>query len=118
MAITDDDEKAVVEALSRDLKAWRLDRYLHLITAEASNARDLVEDRQDFIEKVVEDVQQDLMDQFIDTTWPRCPRHFRHPLWYHDGAWFCDQDNAVIAKLGELPSPPPGESPWRLVPAS
>ena len=71
-----------------------------------------------FAEELVGEVQQDLMDLFIDTTWPRCPRHFRHPLWFHDGGWFCDQDEVMVAPLGDLPSPPPGESPWRLRPSA
>src|SRR5215203_4696310 len=30
--------------------------------------------------KVVEDFQQLVHDEFIDTTWPACPLHHRHPL--------------------------------------
>ena len=54
-------------------------------------------------EKLVEDVQQAVHDTFIDTTWPACARHGRHPLWYADGAWWCTQDRVVVAPLGELP---------------
>jgi hypothetical protein len=39
---------------------------------------------------------------FIDTSWPTCPRHRRHPLWFRDGAWWCETDDVAIAKLGEL----------------
>ena len=52
--------------------------------------------------KVVDDVQQDIHDLFIDTTWPSCPRHGRHPLWYREGAWWCKQDSVLIADLGAL----------------
>jgi len=54
-------------------------------------------------EKLVEDVQQTIHDLFIDTTWPACPRHLRHPLWYRDGAWWCEADGVLVARLGELP---------------
>ena len=118
MPVTDDQVAAVVAALTRDMKARRLDRHLGIIAAEAANAREFVEDPQDYVEKVVEDVQQDILDLSIDTTWPRCPRHFRHPLWFHDGAWVCEQDQVAIARLGELPAPPSDEKPWQLFPSS
>jgi hypothetical protein len=34
--------------------------------------------------------------------WPACPRHSNHPLWYRDGAWWCDQDDMQVAPLGKL----------------
>ena len=51
---------------------------------------------------IVDAVQQALHDEFVDTTWPACPRHHRHPLWYRNGQWWCEQDGAPIASLGEL----------------
>jgi hypothetical protein len=53
-------------------------------------------------QKLVDDVQQDVHDLFIDTTWPVCPRHQRHPLWFRDGAWWCETDGVAVARLGEL----------------
>ena len=53
-------------------------------------------------EKVVEEVQQQLHDTFVDTAWPACPRHATHPLWYRGGAWWCEQDEEMIVPLGEL----------------
>jgi hypothetical protein len=58
-----------------------------------------------FIERVVEDVQQWFHDSFTDTTWPRCPRHLRHPLWLIDGIWTCDKDQPAFGNLGELDVP-------------
>ena len=56
--------------------------------------------------KLVEDVQQEFHDTFVDTTWPACPRHGRHPLWYHeDGWWWCERDGVALYRLGDLPSP-------------
>ncbi|HEY0777645.1 MAG TPA: hypothetical protein VGD56_06735, partial [Gemmatirosa sp.] len=57
-------------------------------------------------EKLVEDVQQEFHDLYVDTTWPACPRHGRHPLWYHeDGWWWCEADSVALHRLGELPAP-------------
>lgn len=42
-----------------------------------------------------------------DGIWPRCPRHFDHPLTVRDGWWFCDREKAYIVALGSL---------WRVVP--
>jgi hypothetical protein len=50
----------------------------------------------------VNDVQQYFHDTFVDTTWPACPRHPRHPLWYRAGSWWCVQDGVAVASLGEL----------------
>jgi hypothetical protein len=60
------------------------------------------DDAGDYVQKVVDDVQQHLHDLRIDTTWPRCPRHLRHPLWFRDGWWWCECDTVAIARLGEL----------------
>lgn len=57
-----------------------------------------------FFEKALEEVQQMFHDTFVDTTWPACPRHPNHPMWFRDGWWWCEQDNVQIAKLGELRS--------------
>jgi hypothetical protein len=56
----------------------------------------------EYVEKVVEQVQEELHDCHLDTTWPACPRHHRHPLWCHGDAWTCDQDRVVVAPLGAL----------------
>ena len=55
--------------------------------------------------KLIEDVQQDLMDNFVNTCWPECPRHGSHPLWYREGSWWCDdKDQVAVAALGMLAS--------------
>jgi hypothetical protein len=33
---------------------------------------------------------------------PACPRHLAHPVWYQDGAWWCERDTVPFAALGEL----------------
>ena len=57
-----------------------------------------------YIERVVEDTQQDVHYDFIHTTWPDCPRHGRHPLWLKDGSWWCEKDGIRVAALGALAS--------------
>ena len=52
--------------------------------------------------KLTEDVQQELHDTFVDTTWPYCPQHPNHPLWFDEGAWRCTGGGAFVAPLGEL----------------
>jgi hypothetical protein len=75
---------------------------LILVQAAAAQLLDAQLDVTD--EKVVDDVQQAIHDTFVDPTWPQCPRHHNHPLWYRDGQWWCDADDVSIARLGELRS--------------
>lgn len=58
-------------------------------------------------DSLVQRVQQDFHDSFIDTTWPACPRHGRHPLWYNeDGWWWCGKDRVAVCRLGDLSTLP------------
>jgi hypothetical protein len=52
--------------------------------------------------KLIEGVQQELHETFVDTTWPHCPAHPHHPLWFDDGAWRCSENGAAVAGLGDL----------------
>jgi hypothetical protein len=61
-------------------------------------------------DKLVEDVQQYFHDTLVDTTWPACPRHRRHPLWLRGEFWYCEQDDVAVARLGELRSIVPRRS--------
>jgi hypothetical protein len=69
----------------------------------AANVRAL-DTHVDFAQKLVDDVQEELHDTFVDTTWPACPRHLSHPLWYRDGSWYCERDGIAVAVLGGLRS--------------
>jgi hypothetical protein len=53
-------------------------------------------------QRMADDLQQRIHDEFIDVSWPRCPRHPHHPLWLEDGSWRCTADNVAIAALGML----------------
>ena len=58
--------------------------------------------------KLAEDVQQQLHDTFVHTTWPACPLRPPHPLWLdrdHDRAvWRCTEAGLDIASFGSLTS--------------
>lgn len=59
-------------------------------------------DPTDFEQRVVDDVQQFLHDTYVDTSWPACPEHPHHPLWYSEGWWRCEESGKSAAPLGEL----------------
>jgi hypothetical protein len=90
----------VVPLLERDVLATLGDSHRKLIEGVVADVRELNVD--DKAEKVVNDVQQHFHDTFADSTWPACPRHSNHPLWYRHGSWWCVQDGVAIAQLGGL----------------
>ena len=100
--LTDDLSRAA-DLLERDVERTLGPGHRDVIDAARANAARL--DIVDRATKLVEDVQQEFHDTFVDTTWPACPRHRRHPLWYERGAWWCTQDHEIVASLGELVSP-------------
>lgn len=101
---TTPDLSRVLTLLERDVAATLGLSYEKLIEDIAADVREL--DLADPGEKVVNDVQQYFQDNNVDATWPACPRHARHPLWYRGGAWWCVEDGVAVARLGELqPSP-------------
>lgn len=62
----------------------------------------LADEEWPFVERVIENVQQRMHDEFIDTSWPECPEHGSHPLWLSGKApwrWTCT-DRSI--PLGEL----------------
>lgn len=103
MAITDFDQEQVVRLLLHDLHATVGVGHDDLALSNAARLRRLIDDVASYIQKVVDDTQQDIHDEFIDTVWPKCPRH-EHPLWFRDGSWWCEQDETLVARLGGLGS--------------
>jgi len=87
--------------LEQDIASTIGEAYRYSVGTAAENARQFAS-AEDFIEKVVEDMQQMFMDTFVDTTWPSCLRHPNHPLWFHDDAWHCDRDGVALTELGGL----------------
>ena len=92
----------LIPLLERDVIATVGPRYRHVVQSAAANVRTL--ESMDDGDKIIEDVQQYFHDTFVDTTWPACPRHSRHPLWYRDGAWWSEQDTVAVLRIGDLES--------------
>ena len=92
---------AGLNALRRDLEATGLAERVAWVNVAAADAAERVEDPVGIVQKVVEDVQQRLQDEFVDTTWPACPRHPNHPLDFKADGWSCPR-GGVVARLGEL----------------
>lgn len=95
--------------LAHDVLATLGGGHEEFIRNEASMYREMVNspdagefDLDGYICGVVEHVQQSFHDDFLDTTWPECPTHSRHPLWLHDGYWVCEQSLVRVARIGEL----------------
>ena len=104
MAVTDDDEERAVRLVLADVRATIGPGHEALIRANAKRLREFVDDPDHYRDRVIEDTQQDLHDRFIDTDWPRCPLHGRHPLWLGEGGWWCTQEQVFIAPVGQLGS--------------
>jgi len=102
MILTDTYVAESLEQLRRDLRATGCGRYTDFVAERAAEVATFNNEPRRLVEKVVEDVQQRLQDEFIDTTWPACPRHSNHPLNYAEGAWRCSRDGAMVAPLGSL----------------
>lgn len=99
--VTSGDAARLVGLLEQDLVATVGERFVSIAAAEAARVRLFAETLTEFEQRVVDDVQQRMHDEFIDTSWPPCPRHPRHPLWYAAGFWHCPH-GGIIAALGEL----------------
>ena len=107
--ITAEDEARVVAYLDNDVGRTLGGRYAQSIRQEAAwqrqcaNSPDFVHiDPEDYERRVTETVQQEFMDLHIDTTWPTCPFHGRHPLWVHNRQWVCEQLGVAVAPVGGL----------------
>ena len=93
---------AFVPLLKRDVSSTVGPKYERLVDRNASRLLPFQSSDNLFASKVVEDVQQELHDTFVDTTWPHCPAHPNHPLWFEDEAWRCTSGGAFVAALGDL----------------
>jgi hypothetical protein len=108
MTISDADRSDVIRRLTRDIQATIGPGCERVVQASAELAATYLDNAIDHASTVVNQVQQHLHDERIDTTWPACPRHPRHPLWLRLGAqglsWYCERDDKEISRLGELGS--------------
>ena len=98
--LSDHDEDRVVELLGRDVTATLGAMHLDAVRSAAGSLRQFTDDPARYVDRVVEDFQQYVHDCFIDTSWPACPVHPNHPMWFQGGWWVAD--GHPIAKLGEL----------------
>jgi len=74
-----------------------------IVLEEANRVRLYAGHAETYEDEVVDQVQQRVHDEFIDTTWPACPQHPNHPLWIGDGWWRCIAAGTAVAQLGHLP---------------
>ena len=120
MPISDSEIETLIARVTRDIASTIPKRYRDLVPETVPEVRSeyesrSIDDLESLTEYFVGDVQQGFMDTYIDISWPACPRHPNHPMWFHDGAWYCDRDGVALAKLGELDSimpPLPPEPPF------
>ncbi len=110
MPISDVDQEQVVRLLVHDLHSTVGAGHDYLALNNAVRLRQFIDDAAIYIQRVVDDTQQDMHDEFVDTVWPKCPRH-PHPLWFRDGSWWCERDALCVARLGELESHVPLNPP-------
>jgi hypothetical protein len=101
MPITDAIQEQVVRLLVHDLHATIGVGHDHLVLNNAVRLRQFIDDAAGYIQRVVDATQQDIHDEFVDTVWPKCPRH-AHPLLFRDGSWWCERDERCVAPLGGL----------------
>jgi hypothetical protein len=95
---------ALAARLKRDVADTIGDIHAAFVDDSVAAARDYITDEEALAQHVVDEVQQYCHDMFVDTTWPACPRHPNHPLWFADGWWRCTRDNVAVARLGDLSS--------------
>lgn len=94
------DEETVTRLLMKDVAATLGSSHRDHIRSTASDHRRLADHYGDFVDRVVNDVQQFFHDTRIDTTWPACPSHSNHPMWFEAGWWRADGE--PVAPLGGL----------------
>jgi hypothetical protein len=96
------DQDRVVSLLRADVEATVGPGHDDRIVASAAHHRLYNQDAVRYTEAVVDDVQQYLHDNFVDTTWPACPHHPNHPLGFSNGMWWCGKIATPVAPLGGL----------------
>ena len=100
--VSDTDAARVVRLLLQDLASTVGPGHDSVVEEAAARIRLFTGAAADFEQRVVDDVQQYLHDNFIDTSWPRCPDHPNHPLWYSEKWWQCEKPGKAVAPLGGL----------------
>lgn len=94
-----EDVMRTAQLLDRDVARTLGERHRKIVRFEAHIVATL--DGPGLDDVLVDHVQQ-VIHHGVHSTWPVCPRHAKHPLWYEDGGWWCTHDHVRIASLGEL----------------
>ena len=100
--VSGEDEARVVSLLRADVQATIGPGHDEAIIEAAARRRLYADVPAQYVGDVVDDIQQYFHDGFVDTTWPACPHHPNHPLWFSDGWWRCERNQEPIARLGAL----------------
>jgi hypothetical protein len=100
--VSGEDEARVVSLLRADVQATIGPGHDEAIIEAAARRRLYADVSAQYVGDVVDDVQQYFHDAFVDTTWPACPDHPNHPLWFSDGWWHCERIADPVAPLGGL----------------
>jgi len=100
--VSGEDEARVVSLLRADVHATIGPGHDEAIVEAAARRRLYADVSAQYVGDVVDDVQQYFHDAFVDTTWPACPDHPNHPLWFSDGWWHCERIADPVAPLGGL----------------
>ena len=100
--VSAEDEARVVSLLCADVEATIGPGHDEAIIEVAARRRLYADVPAQYVSDIVDDVQQYFHDSFVDTTWPSCPFHPNHPLWFSDGWWRCERIEEPIARLGAL----------------
>ncbi len=90
---------STLERVSRDVASTigpGLDDHIRTVAEDMT----MWPDASTYEEEFVSQVQQVIHDLRIDVSWPRCPKHADHPMWYSKGWWHAD--GSPYARLGEL----------------
>jgi hypothetical protein len=101
-SVSNEDQQRVVRLLEMDVAATIGDNHRNEIAEVACWVRVFADTPDDYEQRLVDDLQQWFHDAFIDTSWPNCPDHPHHPLWFSHGWWRCEQSEKRVAKLGAL----------------
>jgi len=92
--------------LMRDLMAtlgWSADGSWKFILETATGSLEFIDDEEwPFEQRVLENTQQRMHDEFVDSAWPQCPLHGTHPLWLADNRPWRWQCADVSIPIGEL----------------
>ena len=105
--VSDAEIAQMLELLARDLACTKATDHRGAAPATTVEVRDLYQPRADesvdeLAQRVIEAIQQVLLDSDDEILWPACPRQPAHPLRFRDHAWRCERNNEAFSQLGGL----------------